>query len=254
VPEVRIFDGRNGLLLQSFLAFEASFTGGVNVAAADFDGDGVKELIVSPDLGGGPRVRVLSANGQTVRADFFGIEDPAFRGGARATAGDLNGDGQMDLIVAAGFGGGPRIAGYDGANLAQGVTPPKLFNDFFAFEIALRNGVYLASIDVDNDGFDDIVAGGGPGGGPRVMAIGGKEMTQSDTVRPLANFFAGNAANRGGATLSGKDLDGDGRLDLLVADGPVVRGYLAATIQLNPSNPTAERQFNPFGFGGVFVG
>jgi hypothetical protein len=41
---------------------------------------------------------------------------------------------------------------------------------------------------------------------------------------------------------------------LLVADGPVVRGYLAATIQLNPSNPTAERQFNPFGFGGVFVG
>lgn len=255
IPEVRVFDGKSGQSLSAFLAFEATFTGGVNVAAADFDGDGSPELIVSPDHGGGPRVRVISPNGQTVFADFFGIDDPSFRGGARATAGDMNGDGTPDLIVAAGFGGGPRVAGYDGSTLSLTVRPTKLFNDFFAFEPTLRNGVYLAASDIDGDGYAEFVAAGGPGGGPRVLALSGFDLTTSKTIRPVANFFGGNPANRQGANLAAKDLDGDGRMDLLVVDGPTVRGYLTSAMAADPANPALERQFNPFGLsGGVFVG
>jgi subtilisin family serine protease/subtilisin-like proprotein convertase family protein len=252
-PDVRIYDGRNGVLLSAFFAFETSFTGGVNVAAADFDGDGQTELILTPDLGGGPRVRVLSPDGQTTVADFFGIEDPNFRGGARATAGDLNGDGTPDLIVAAGFGGGPRIAGYDGTTLDN--TPVKLFNDFFAFEPTLRNGVFLASTDVDGDGFAELIAGGGPGGGPRVYALSGKALVADGTLVPVANFFAGNPNSRGGTVLATKDLNGDGVPDLLATDGPTIRGYLVTSLIANPGNPAVERMFNPFdGIGGVFVG
>src|SRR6185369_14277125 len=102
--------------------FESSYTGGVYVAAGDVTGDGVADIIVTPDEGGGARVVVYkggTAAGQTtptfpVVANFFGIDDPNFRGGARATVADLNGDGVPDLIVAAGFGGGPRIAFFDG--------------------------------------------------------------------------------------------------------------------------------------------
>ncbi len=47
--------------------------------------------------------------------------------------GDLSADGRADLIVAAGFGGGPRVAAFDGRSVAAGGTA-KLFGDFFAFE------------------------------------------------------------------------------------------------------------------------
>src|SRR5204862_3245733 len=110
-----------------------TFSGGAFVATGDFDNNGVAELVITPDQGGGPRVRVLANEGQTVIADFFGIDDPAFRGGARAAVGDVNHDGTPDVVVAAGFGGGPRIAGFDGNALRNG-QQVKIFADFFAFE------------------------------------------------------------------------------------------------------------------------
>ena len=170
-PLVRVFDGRTGDLLADFAAFEESFAGGVYVASGDFDGDGLDDLVVTPDEGGGPRVRVLRGADQGVIADFFGIDDPNFRGGARAAVGDLDGDLFDDLLVGAGFGGGPRVAGFDGATLAGG--PAKLFADFFVFEQTLRNGVFLAAGDLDRDAVADVIVGGGPGGGPRVFALSG---------------------------------------------------------------------------------
>src|SRR5690606_15898557 len=85
-PAVRVFDGATRGEIGSLMAFEETFTGGVFVAAADFDGDGADDIVASPDQGGGPRVRILSGATLTTLADFFGIEDLAFRGGARAAA------------------------------------------------------------------------------------------------------------------------------------------------------------------------
>src|SRR5205823_4264337 len=156
--------------------FELGFTGGVYVAAGDVTGDGVPDVVITPDEGGGPRVRVFDgANRFAPVADFFGIDDPNFRGGARAAVGDVNGDGAGDLVVAAGFQGGPRVAGFDGRSLGAG-SPVKVFGDFFAFEQTLRNGVFVAVGDIDGDGFADVIAGGGPGGGPRVTAFSGKSL------------------------------------------------------------------------------
>ncbi len=257
-PEVRIFSGVDGTLLSSFMAFEPTFTGGVFVAAGDLNGDGKAEIVVTPDQGGGPRVRVLANEGQTVLADFFGIDDPSFRGGARAALGDLNHDGVPDLIVAAGYGGGPRIAGYNGAALLTG-QPIKLFNDFFAFEPTLRNGVFVALGDLNGDGFADLVTAGGPGGGPRVQILDGQNLIQSGHQVMLANFFAGDPNGRGGVRVAMKDLDGDGTLDLLTADGAgegsMIRGYLSTNL-LTHSSPTPDRAFDAIltFTGGVFVG
>src|SRR5207245_3358700 len=119
--------------------------------------------------------RVLGYSGKdgSLLANFYGIDDPDFRGGARPAVGDLNGDGRQDLVVAAGFGGGPRVAFYDGTTVTSKAGPAKLINDIFVFEDTLRNGVFVAAGDLNGDGFADLIVGGGPGGGPRVPALDG---------------------------------------------------------------------------------
>jgi hypothetical protein len=272
-PSVKVIDGKTGTSYLAFDAFESSFTGGVYVAAADFNGDGKADLIITPDQGGGPRVRILDGAKATDGAvvpltDFFGIGDPAFRGGARAAAGDVNGDGIPDLVVAAGFQGGPRVAAFSGKTLLDplpavvGAQPPKLFNDFFAFEQTLRNGVFITAGDLDGDGKAEIIAGGGPGGGPRVSAFNAADLISSGggTLTLLANFFGGDPNNRGGIRLAVRDFDGDNRADIIAGagtnGGSRVTGYAAKNIpaQGDPSATAFAFDALPGFNGGVFVG
>jgi hypothetical protein len=265
--EIKVYSGANfpvspdTSLFASGYAFETSFTGGVFLSAGDINGDGFADVVVSPDQGGGPRVRIVSGKDRTVLADFLGIDDPNFRGGARTALGDLNGDGVPDLIVAAGFGGGPRVAIYDGKSLRPGQTPRKLVNDFFVFEQGLRNGAFVAAGDIDGDGFADLIAGGGPGGGPRVFALSGQALTQQNgTLTQVANFFAGDPNNRGGVPLTVKNIDGDKRADIVAGAGEgaqsVVTTYLGSTIPTNGTPPVYQQYlvFPSDFLGGAFVG
>jgi hypothetical protein len=247
----------------------ATFSGGGFVAAGDFDHDGRAEWVITPDQGGGPNVVVYSLVGTTatVRTSFLGIDDPTFRGGARAAVGDVNADGTPDLAVAAGFLGGPRVALFDGTSVFA--TPTRLVGDFFAFggtdATTLRNGVFVALGDVDGDGFADLIAGGGPGGGPRVLTISGKVLMNTGVdaaqAAPLMNYFvAGNGNDRGGVRVAAKDADGDARADVVAGSGEGlpsrVRVYLGKDIT-STAEPTTFQDLDPFGAtlpGGVFVG
>jgi hypothetical protein len=265
--EIKVYSGANfpvspdTALIASGYAFETSFTGGVFLSVGDINKDGVPDLVVTPDEGGGPRVRIVSGKDRTVIADFLGIDDAAFRGGARTAVGDLNNDGNVDLVVAAGFGGGPRVAIYDGKTLRPGVTPVKLINDFFLFEQELRNGAYVAVGDVNGDGFGDLIGGGGPGGGPRVYALSGLGLTQQNGAQTVvANFFAGDTSNRGGVPVAVKNIDGDQRADIAAGAGAgaqaVVTTYLGSTI--TPTGTPAPYHrflvFDPGFLGGAYVG
>ncbi len=243
------------------------FMGGGFVSTGDFDGDGRAEIVITPDQGGGPRVTIFSLNPDSslaLRTNFFGIDDPSFRGGARTGIGDVNNDGTPDLAVAAGFQGGPRIALFGGTSVLT--TPARLVNDFFAFEDSLRNGAFVAIGDLNADGFGDLFFGAGPGGAPRVLGISGQQLITSGAVTainsPLVNFFvAGNTDDRGGVRVTTKSADGDNRADLVTGSGegsPArVRVYLGKNFT-GTGEPATVQTLTVFGgvilTDGVFVG
>lgn len=270
--QVVVLDGTTGAVLDSFQPFETTFTGGLYVTTGDVNGDGIPDLVVTPDQTGGPVVAVYDgaslARGQVTQIDrFFGINDPSFRGGARAAVANINNEPMV--VVAAGFGGGPRVAIYDGNDVAQGLAAPsEVVPDFFAFETTLRNGVYLAAGDLNGDGNSDIVFGAGPGGAPRVRVENGQTLitdggtyTSLDDIpsAQLANFFAGNTNNTGGIRVSVKNLGIGGQAGIVVGsgtgDGSTVTGYTSSSLAIS-TNPSPIFSFNAFpGFnGGVFVG
>jgi hypothetical protein len=251
-PQVKVFNGRDGVLVRTIDAMDGAFKGGLFVAVADVNQDGHADLAVTPDRSGGPRVQVFSGADGGQLANFFGIEDTKFRGGARPSFGDLNADGRPDLLVSAGFGGGPRVAGFDGRGLPGAATPPaRLFGDFFAFEPTLRNGCFLASGDLNRDGSDDLIAGGGPGGGPRVLALSGADLVSGTTPQTLANFFADAVTLRGGVNVSVADVNGDGSTDILA--GPGRGGQVAKAFSGSGEFLQDVPGFDGFS-GGVFVG
>ncbi len=258
-PVVNVLDGRNGSVVRTLQAFEIGFTGGVFVALGDVNNDGAADIVLTPDQGGGPRVRIFSGSTGIQLADFFGIDDPTFRGGARAAVGDMNGDDAADVVISAGFGGGPRVAGYDGLRLTSG-SIFRLFADFFIFEPGLRNGAYVTLGDVTGDGLDDLLAGAGPGGGPRIFGLNGSQLVTSFGASqvPVVNFFVDNVDSRLGVRLTAKSLDQDTLADLVIgrADAPEVFIYRGS--DLSPqSSPAIAQMITPFDLpfsGGVFVG
>lgn len=78
-PHVRIFN-KDGAGLGGFFAFAPSFSGGINVAAGDFNGDGRAEIAVGAGPGGGPHVKLFADNGNALLSSFFAYA-PQFNGG-----------------------------------------------------------------------------------------------------------------------------------------------------------------------------
>jgi uncharacterized protein YkwD len=239
-PEVRIFDGKTGNLYREFFAYGASFTGGVNVAVADIDGDGKADIITGAGPGGGPHVEVFSGADNHLIDNFFAYA-ANFTGGVSVAAGDVNGDGRADIVTGAGIGGGPHVEAFDGRSLQE-------FRSFFAFEPNFRGGVNVAVGDVDGDGKADIIVGAGAGGGPHVEVFSGADNHVEDS------FFAFNGGFTGGVSVATTYVAGSNTLDLLIGGGAGQQSMVKVIQAGNLATVSSLTAFDPSFLGGVFVG
>jgi membrane-associated phospholipid phosphatase len=161
-PHVRVYSGANGQLVREFFAYDASFRGGVRVAAGDLDGDGRAEVITGAGAGGGPHVTAVRVSDGALVGSFFAYA-PQFLGGVTVAAGDCDGDGRAEIITGAGRGGGPHVKLFTQFGA--------LVQSFFAFgplNPPTTNGVRVGCADVDGDGRVDILTAAGSGDAPLV--------------------------------------------------------------------------------------
>src|SRR5205823_274490 len=129
-PHVKVFDGTNLALIRSFFAYAPGFTGGVQLAVGDVDGDGFADIVTGPGAGGGPNVKVFSGADNSVLLSFYAF-DRRFTGGVSVAAGDVRNAGRVDIAVGAGPGGGPHVRVFNGKT---GQQVSGALGSFFAYD------------------------------------------------------------------------------------------------------------------------
>jgi len=235
---VTIFNA-DGTPRLTFAPFGTSYKGGVNVAQGDINRDGVEDLVVAAGSGGGPHVIIYNGQSLAVMQSFFAYS-PSFTGGVSVATGDVDGDGQVDIVTGPGFGGGPHVEVFNGSNL-------QLMDSFFAFDPNFLGGVNVATGDLNNDLKADIIVGAGPTGGPHVKTFSGADLSV------LSSFMAYSTQFTGGVYVTSGDVNNDGALEIITGPGkgggPNVRVF-------NGQNGTMLSSFFAFGLsntGGVNV-
>jgi hypothetical protein len=246
---VKVFDEDTGVEYRSFQPY-GPFAIDVRVATADFNGDGIADIVTGAGPGGGPHVRVFDgASGNqlaTPIGSFFAFA-PQFTGGIYISVGNVNADAIPDVIAAADAGGGPHVRAFDGA------TGAELYS-FYAYDPAFTGGVRLASGDIDGDNRADIITAAGPGGGPHVRVFSG--ATGQQLAAPIGSFFAYAPEFTAGVYVSAGNFNG-GPLDVVTGAGqggqPVVRVFDGATGGQLPSPIGSFFAYAPQFLGGVRV-
>lgn len=204
-PNIKVISGTDfSTVLYNFFAFESTFSGGVTVASADIDGDLYADILVGAGPGGGPRIKVFSGKNLTVLRDFFAFE-PTFSGGVTIATGLINSDLQVDILVGAGPGGGPRLKVFDGASLG-------VVMDFFVYDAAFRGGINVAAGNLYGGPSDQIIVGAGAGGGPNVRVYDANKNI-------LQDFFAYNPGFMGGVRVA-PTIFGSNGPGIITAPGP----------------------------------
>jgi hypothetical protein len=276
-PEVKLFDASSATLRLDFNAYESSFKGGVRVAVADINGDGIPDVITAP---GGVKVTLVNVNGALVpsfdfsagrapeikvfsgvdgsKIDDFLAYPSSFAAGVFVGVADVNHDGLPDIIT------GPEATGQSGhtnvrvffnghfISTGAALAPDREFN---AYDPGFGGGVRIAAADLNRDGFADIVVAPGIWSGPDIRVFDGKTLFNNAVASKVGEFLAYDFRYFGGVFVSTGDVNGDGLPDIVTGTngngGPEVRAFSGVNVLSSP-NPTSVDDF--FAYDPAFNG
>ena len=153
----------DGTLIRSFYAY-SDYAGGLNVSASDLDGDGNAEIFTSAvGAHGGPHVKAFSGSDFSEAISLFAAETAPANRRVSVAVGDLNGDGEADIVSASTGPEGARIRAIDGRD-------GSFLTDFSPF-VDYLGEITIGLTDLDGDGDLEIVTGSATGTAPHIKAF-----------------------------------------------------------------------------------
>jgi len=199
-PEVKILRN-DGTVINSFLAYNKNFTGGINIAGCDFDGDGRGEILTGANAGGGAHIRIFDGYGNLkINSGFFAFSEN-IKNGVQIGCVDINGD-NIDEILAV---GGDKIKQLKIFNI--NIKLIKEINLPF-----ISDNIDISSIDLGGDGIEEILVSGGFLDKPFVQIYRGD-------LSLINEFYAYNENFSGGVKVSAIDIDGDKKQEIATVPG-----------------------------------
>jgi hypothetical protein len=152
---VSVFSGATGAALRTYNGATNDQLGYSLANAGDVNGDGASDLIAGAvgRNGGSGAVFIYSGqNGSVIRL-INGPAAPALFGFQVDRAGDVNGDGNADVIVGAPLSGGSEI----GAAYVYSAVTGTLVHSWSGGQVSARFGASVAGLgDIDGNGLDDV--------------------------------------------------------------------------------------------------
>lgn len=189
------------------------------VAAGDFNGDGRPDAAyLSPVSGSSPTLTVLLNNGPGATPTPVVSKIPCDSFVSMAT-GDLNHDSKLDLVV--GCINNVIVLLGNGDGTFQ--TPAQYPIQDNPPEPNFSQGAIAQLIDLDGDGYLDVVAAGFQTSGPIIEVLLNKGSAAPGTLETAKSYPSGFPVNSGALSISqiaGGDFNGDGRQDVLVGASP----------------------------------
>lgn len=167
-------------------------------------------LVFGASSGNKPWVKIFNNFALDIKTFLAYAEN--FKGGVNVAVGDVNGDGQKEIITAPGNGGGPHIRIFD--------QEGNIISQFFAYSTKFSGGVNLAVGDVDADGVEDIITAPMGQYQPeiKIFDLLGEEKN---------NFLAYDVKFNGGVSVTTSDVNLDGTSEIVTAPskggGPHIR-------------------------------
>jgi hypothetical protein len=205
-PRVVVYSDDKGTVAHSFYAYNRDLhKGGVRVAVADLNGDGLPEIITVNGGQGHARIKVFDGRDTNPILVFDGFDQKVTQWGYFVAATDLTKDGRALVAIAPDVGGPPSVEVYD---LAQG----KLVVTLQPFPRNFDGGVRLAWGDVNGDGIPDLITATGPGQIPSTVKI----FDGTNFTRVLGEFLGVDEKYKGGLWVAAADLTKSNRAEIVV--------------------------------------